>query len=64
MLVGYARVSTAEQNPAHQADALIRAGVEPDDIHTDVASGAKASAARSWHSCSPPPCSPSPGNTC
>jgi len=43
MLVGYARVSTAEQNPAHQADALIRAGVEPDDIHTDVASGAKAS---------------------
>jgi DNA invertase Pin-like site-specific DNA recombinase len=43
MLVGYARVSTAEQNPAHQSDALIRAGVAPDDIHTDVASGAKAS---------------------
>ena len=43
MLVGYARVSTAEQNPAHQADALNRAGVAPADIHTDIASGAKAS---------------------
>lgn len=43
MLVGYARVSTAEQNPAHQSDALLRAGVAPGDIHTDVASGAKAS---------------------
>lgn len=43
MLVGYARVSTTEQNPAHQTDALARAGVAPSDIHTDVASGAKAS---------------------
>ena len=43
MLVGYARVSTPEQNVAHQTDALARAGVAPDDIHTDVASGAKAS---------------------
>jgi len=43
VLVGYARVSTAEQNPAHQADALNRAGVAPADIHTDIASGAKAS---------------------
>ncbi len=43
VLVGYARVSTAEQNPAHQTDALTRAGVAPSNIHTDVASGAKAS---------------------
>jgi DNA invertase Pin-like site-specific DNA recombinase len=43
MLIGYGRVSTAEQNPAHQIDALHRAGVAPDDIHIDTASGAKAS---------------------
>jgi len=43
MLVGYARVSTAEQNPDHQTDALARAGVARGDIHVDHASGAKAS---------------------
>ncbi|GAY11629.1 recombinase family protein [Pseudonocardia sp. N23] len=43
MLIGYARVSTAEQNPAHQIDALHRAGVAADDVHVDHASGAKAS---------------------
>jgi len=43
MLVGYARVSTAEQNPYHQTDALLRAGVTRNDIHVDHASGAKAS---------------------
>lgn len=43
MLIGYARVSTAEQNPAHQIDALHRAGVGIDDVHVDHASGAKAS---------------------
>ncbi|MFD4407235.1 recombinase family protein [Nocardia sp. NPDC058499] len=43
MLIGYGRVSTAEQNPAHQIDALRRAGVEPADVHIDTASGAKAS---------------------
>jgi len=43
VLIGYARVSTPEQNLAHQADALARAGVAPGDVHTDVASGAKAS---------------------
>ncbi len=43
MLVGYARVSTAEENPDHQIDALLRAGVARDDIHVDHASGAKAS---------------------
>jgi DNA invertase Pin-like site-specific DNA recombinase len=43
MLIGYARVSTVEQNPAHQVDALRRSGVEAEDIHIDVASGAKSS---------------------
>lgn len=43
MLIGYARVSTADQNPDHQIDALLRAGVARDNIHVDTASGAKAS---------------------
>jgi len=43
VLLGYARVSTAEQNPDHQTDALTRAGVEPARVYLDKASGAKAS---------------------
>lgn len=43
MLIGYARVSTADQNPDHQIDALLRASVDRDHIHVDKASGAKAS---------------------
>ena len=43
VLIGYGRVSTAEQNPAHQIDALTRAGAAERDIHFDTASGAKAS---------------------
>jgi len=43
MLLGYARVSTADQNPDHQTDALHRAGVTPTDVYLDHASGAKAS---------------------
>jgi DNA invertase Pin-like site-specific DNA recombinase len=43
MIVGYARVSTAEQNRDHQIDALLRAGVDRENIHVDYASGAKAS---------------------
>jgi len=43
MLIGYARVSTADQNLAHQIDALVRAGVAGRGIHTGTASGAKAS---------------------
>lgn len=43
MLLGYARVSTDEQNPAHQFDALTRSGVAPDGVYLDRASGAKAS---------------------
>ena len=40
---GYVRVSTADQNPDHQIDALQRAGVDEKNIHIDYASGAKAS---------------------
>ncbi|MEV8563226.1 recombinase family protein [Streptomyces sp. NPDC051917] len=43
MLIGYCRTSTADQNPDHQIDALLRHGVDRDNIHVDVASGAKAS---------------------
>jgi len=43
MLIGYARVSTSDQSPDHQIDALKRAGVKRKDIHVDVASGAKSS---------------------
>lgn len=43
MLIGDARISTADQNPDHQIDALIRAGVDCDHIYVDTASGAKAS---------------------
>lgn len=37
--IGYARVSTDEQNLQLQIDALVSAGVALEDIHTDVASG-------------------------
>ena len=43
MLLGYARVSTSDQNPDHQTDALTRAGVAASDIYLDHASGARAS---------------------
>ncbi|WP_257226205.1 recombinase family protein [Rhodococcus opacus] len=32
---GYARVSSADQNPDHQVDALRRAGVEAENVHVD-----------------------------
>lgn len=42
MLIGYMRVSTAEQSPALQRDALLVAGVEPGRIYEDTCSGAVA----------------------
>lgn len=41
-LIGYARVSTSDQSTRMQIDALIAAGVHPDNIHEDVASGARS----------------------
>lgn len=38
-LVGYARVSTSEQSVQMQVDALLRAGVHRDNIHTESVSG-------------------------
>jgi DNA invertase Pin-like site-specific DNA recombinase len=43
VLHGYARVSTADQNPDAQRDALIRAGVAPEQLYLDHTSGAKSS---------------------
>ncbi len=40
--LGYARVSTDDQNLSLQIDALIRFGVQPNDIYSDKISGAKA----------------------
>lgn len=40
-LVGYARVSTADQRLDLQIDALEKAGVDKDNIHKDFASGAR-----------------------
>ena len=39
VLVGYMRVSTAEQNLALQRDALLAAGVAPERVYEDACSG-------------------------
>lgn len=41
-LIGYARVSTVEQNLEMQVEALKRAGVHPDAIHEEKVSGASS----------------------
>lgn len=43
MLFGYARCSTAGQNPDHQIDALLHADVPREQIYLDTAGGAKGS---------------------
>ena len=43
MEFGYVRVSTADQSPDHQLDALRRVGVADENVYVDVASGARAS---------------------
>ena len=40
VLVGYMRVSTAEQNLALQHDALLAAGIAPERIYADTCPGA------------------------
>jgi IS605 OrfB family transposase len=42
MLIGYARVSTTEQNLDLQRDALLKARVAPKDLYTDKVTGVKA----------------------
>ena len=42
MLIGYARVSTNEQNLDLQRDALLKAGVSAKDLYTDTITGTKA----------------------
>jgi DNA invertase Pin-like site-specific DNA recombinase len=42
MKIGYARVSTDEQNLDLQRDALLNAGVSPKDIYADKVTGVKA----------------------
>lgn len=42
MLLGYLRVSTCEQNEARQVEALIKYGVESDNLYVDKQSGKNA----------------------
>jgi DNA invertase Pin-like site-specific DNA recombinase len=42
MLIGYARVSTNEQNLDLQRDVLLKAGLSAKDIYTDKITGIKA----------------------
>ena len=39
MRIGYARVSTRDQNPEAQRDALLAAGCDPEHVYIDKASG-------------------------
>lgn len=48
--IGYARVSTHDQNPDSQRDALLAAGCDPDHLFTDKASG-KLAKRPEWDAC-------------
>lgn len=50
MMIGYARVSTSDQNNQRQIDELIRYGVAPEDIFEDKQSGKTLDRA-AWQSC-------------
>jgi DNA invertase Pin-like site-specific DNA recombinase len=41
IMIGYARVSTPDQDPQMQVQALIKAGCDPQHVHEEVASGVK-----------------------
>jgi len=50
MMIGYARVSTSDQNNQRQVDELIKYGVAPEDIFQDKQSGKTLDRA-AWKSC-------------
>lgn len=50
MMLGYARVSTSDQNNQRQIDELVRFGVHPDDIFQDKLSG-KTLDRQGWKNC-------------
>lgn len=49
-MVGYARVSTSDQNNQRQIDELVKAGVAAIDIFSDTASG-RTMARQGWRDC-------------
>jgi DNA invertase Pin-like site-specific DNA recombinase len=48
--IGYARVSTRDQNPDSQRDALLSAGCDPDHLFTDKVTG-KLARRPQWDAC-------------
>lgn len=50
MMIGYARVSTVDQNNQRQIDELVRFGVAPEDIFQDKQSGKTMNRA-AWQAC-------------